>query len=206
MKVKHSVNSSSFNWFQPIPEVLPNQIRQDLLEISADLSLPWRSYTPETLQSSPDKFIDRGRRSLNIHQHYRQFHEWFENSNLFQSLDRNSITENLTLPSMISVLFDSGKHSMGIQPHTDRACSQTRWKQLRFNFMVQNAEHGGNPIINDQMLTIPDNHGWYLFATDQNHRALPVKGDRERIILSLAYYIDPAYIPEAKQILTSSTK
>lgn len=208
MKVKHSVNSLNFNWFQAIPVVLPESIRQDVLDTVNNKDLNWRAYS-EKASDHPSDFINRGRRCLLLYEMDQgdKILDWFESTEFFISLKRLALRRNYTnIPSLIMVMFHSHAKALGIQKHTDPVCPESGWKQLRFNFMLQNALDGGQPIIGDQLLEVPDGHGWYLFATDQNHRALPVKGHQERSILSLAYYIDPAHIPEAKQILTSIIK
>lgn len=95
------------------------------------------------------------------------------------------------LPHILSILFKDDKKSLGIQKHTDPR-NEEGWFHLRFNFMVQSAE-GGDPIIKSTVYSIDELKGWICFSSEWVHSALPVTGDKKRIMLSLGYYIEPEY-------------
>ena len=62
---------------------------------------------------------------------------------------------------------------------------------LRFNFMIQKPDIGGNPIINGKEYWIEENECWMNYASEWRHGSTPVYGDRERIVLSMG-----ACVPE----------
>lgn len=62
---------------------------------------------------------------------------------------------------------------------------------LRFNFMIQKPNVGGNPIINGQEYWVDEGECWMNYASEWKHGSTPVSGGRERIVLSLG-----ACVPE----------
>jgi len=62
---------------------------------------------------------------------------------------------------------------------------------LRFNFMIQKPDIGGNPIINGKEYWIDEGECWMNYASEWRHGSTPVHGSRERIVLSLG-----ACVPE----------
>jgi hypothetical protein len=62
---------------------------------------------------------------------------------------------------------------------------------LRFNFMIQKPDIGGNPIINGKEYWIDEGECWMNYASEWKHGSTPVYGSRERIVLSLG-----ACVPE----------
>lgn len=95
------------------------------------------------------------------------------------------------IPHMISVLFKDQKKTVGIQKHTDPR-DERGWWHVRFNFMIQ-ASEGGEPVIQSTVYHIEEGCGWLCLSSEWEHYALPVYGDKERIILSLGYYVEPNY-------------
>lgn len=95
------------------------------------------------------------------------------------------------IPHMISVLFKDQKKTVGIQKHTDPR-DERGWWHVRFNFMIQSSE-GGEPVILSTVHDVKEGSGWLCISSEWEHCALPVTGDKERIILSLGYYVEPNY-------------
>jgi len=205
------MNSLNFDWYQALPFTLPESLAQQIIDFSdsPEKSPHWFSFSKSYSIEQPSELVNRGRRLIFL-EHAPDLLQSAANETMDQffndaCLSKSDIIPNFTaIPSMISVLYDAESHSVGVHPHTDPACKTTGWPQLRMNFMVRNATAGGNPIVEDQILDVPDLGGWYLFATDQQHRALPVKGDCSRIILSMAYFVNPAYKPELKRLLAAA--
>jgi hypothetical protein len=62
---------------------------------------------------------------------------------------------------------------------------------LRFNFMIQKPDIGGNPIINGKEYWIDEDTCWMNYASEWKHGSTPVAGGRARVVLSLG-----ACVPE----------
>jgi hypothetical protein len=62
---------------------------------------------------------------------------------------------------------------------------------LRFNFMIQKPDIGGNPIINGKEYWIDEDTCWMNYASEWKHGSTPVAGGRARVVLSMG-----ACVPE----------
>lgn len=68
---------------------------------------------------------------------------------------------------------------------------------LRFNFMIQKPNIGGNPIINGKEYWIDEDMCWMNYASEWKHGSTPVAGDRARVVLSLGACV-PEHIVKEK--------
>lgn len=68
---------------------------------------------------------------------------------------------------------------------------------LRFNFMIQKPNVGGNPIINGKEYWIDEDMCWMNYASEWKHGSTPVAGDRARVVLSLGACV-PEHIVKEK--------
>lgn len=68
---------------------------------------------------------------------------------------------------------------------------------LRFNFMIQKPDIGGNPIINGKEYWIDEDTCWMNYASEWKHGSTPVAGDRARVVLSLGACV-PEHIVKEK--------
>jgi len=60
---------------------------------------------------------------------------------------------------------------------------------FRLLFMLQNAQKGGNPVLEGNILKVKNKEGWINFASEWEHGSKPMFGKRLRIILSLGAYV-----------------
>lgn len=77
-----------------------------------------------------------------------------------------------------------------VHEHQDDRDQNGNW-HLRYNFMIQKPNIGGNPIINGKEYWIDEGEAWINYASEWKHGSTPVAGNRERIVLSLG-----ACVPE----------
>ena len=68
---------------------------------------------------------------------------------------------------------------------------------LRCNFFLQKPEQGGEPIIEGEILQIQERSAWLVPASLCFHASTPVRGETNRIILSLGALLSRAHIPES---------
>ena len=96
------------------------------------------------------------------------------------------------LPHMFTVLFDDNTVARGVQRHTDKR-NDNNWLHFRINAVLQHAISGGEPIIDSVVVNVNEGEAWSIWASESLHSALPVKGDKPRIALSLGYYVNPTF-------------
>jgi hypothetical protein len=184
-----------------MPESLQNSIMKQVSESAyAD---NWGAfdidYTAES-NTGADKFINRGRRHSRVH----EFPQLAEEVEAFadmllshEDMDRNFISAvpvdypGYCLSHFISVMYKEGKRGLGIHPHSDPRSEDGRY-HLRYNFLASTAD-GGDPIIDEQLISVGERQGWVCFASETIHRATPVVDDNLRVSLSLGFFIDPEY-------------
>lgn len=68
---------------------------------------------------------------------------------------------------------------------------------LRFNFMIQKPDIGGNAIIEGKEYWIDEDACWMNYASEWKHGSTPVAGDRARVVLSLGACV-PEHIVKEK--------
>jgi hypothetical protein len=68
---------------------------------------------------------------------------------------------------------------------------------LRFNFMIQKPDIGGNAIIEGKEYWIDEDTCWMNYASEWKHGSTPVAGDRARVVLSLGACV-PEHIVKEK--------
>ena len=81
------------------------------------------------------------------------------------------------------------KEGANVHIHTDEGFKNLF--QVRLNFLVQKPEEGGMPIINGREYVVDENQCWFNNATLWNHGTTVVKGNKNRVVLSLGAYISP---------------
>ena len=84
-----------------------------------------------------------------------------------------------------------GVNSVGgfVHEHSDSEDHFGRW-HVRLNFMIQKPLEGGDVVIDGVKFLLNEGDSWLNFASKWSHGSTPVKGDRNRIVLSLGNYID----------------
>ena len=60
---------------------------------------------------------------------------------------------------------------------------------IRFNLMIQKPTSGGLPIIHEDEINIKQNQVWVCLASKYYHRVTEVKGNKDRILLSIGHTI-----------------
>lgn len=104
------------------------------------------------------------------------------------------------IENLFSCLYPVEGQTMGVFKHIDPK-SSNGWEHLRINFMLQSAEEGGEPLVGRRVFSVKTGQTWSLWASDIAHSALPIKGNKMRIILSIGFNIEPSYKNEVKRIL-----
>jgi hypothetical protein len=195
--------------------LLPSDLQEKIIRF-VNLSepanwIPW-DYEVDITSEQLDR-IDRGRKLTYTYLHdeiandveefsQRVITELGLNQQLIVPIPRSDIKTKAQgikhTPHMVSVLFADSRKTIGIQKHTDNR-NENGWYHVRFNFMVQSSV-GGEPVILSTVYPIDECNGWVCFSSEWLHSALPVTGNKERIVLSLGYYIQPAYALEKYKI------
>ena len=83
-----------------------------------------------------------------------------------------------------------------VHQHKDK--NETGYQHVRINYLIQKSIDGGNPVIDGVEYSMEENEAWINFAAIWEHGSIPVKGNRDRIVLSLGKLISE---PEAKKLL-----
>lgn len=185
---------------------LDEQFRQDLIKFcdDTDTSVEWKyGYSSD---QSADSFINRGRKFIFVAETpfadkvklvVEQISEMLGDDITFRATN-----ENDKLNHFITSLYPNseGRSAMGIQKHTDPRNDQG-WPHVRFNFMIQKPEEGGEPVIGNRMIPVKEGQLWNCWASEDVHFALPVidTSARSRIVLSLGFFIEESCVPEAKR-------
>jgi hypothetical protein len=60
---------------------------------------------------------------------------------------------------------------------------------IRFNLMIQKPTSGGLPVIREDEINIKQNQVWICLASEYYHRVTEVKGNKDRILLSIGHTI-----------------
>ncbi len=60
---------------------------------------------------------------------------------------------------------------------------------VRFNLMIQKPTSGGLPVIHEDEINIKQNQVWICLASEYYHRVTEVKGNKDRILLSIGHTI-----------------
>ena len=80
------------------------------------------------------------------------------------------------------------KKGCKIKNHIDPKPS-AKSSMVRFNLMIQKPTKGGKPVIDNNELTLKENQVWVCHASEYYHRVTEVKGNKDRILLSIGHTI-----------------
>jgi hypothetical protein len=82
------------------------------------------------------------------------------------------------------------KEGGNVHIHTDPP-NQNGWFHTRLNCLIQKPEFGGMPIIDNCEYNIDEGQVWFNNATLWQHGSTVVRGQKDRVVLSLGAYISP---------------
>lgn len=102
----------------------------------------------------------------------------------YRNMGITEITEEHLFGNFIGVNLEHGF----VHQHKDPR-GKNNEVHVRLNFMLQKPVQGGDPIINGNVLSVHEGESWINFASEWTHSSTPVKGSRERVVLSLGNYI-----------------
>ena len=80
-----------------------------------------------------------------------------------------------------------------VHEHTDPK-NNLGYHHVRINFMIQKPFGGGNPVVDSIEYEINERVSWINIADLWKHKSTEVKGNKERIVLSLGNYVSPTDI------------
>lgn len=103
-------------------------------------------------------------------------------------------------PHLFSCLYPVEGTTQGVFKHID-PIAKNGWEHLRINTMLQIAESGGEPVIDNRIIPAREKDVWSLWANKSLHSAMPISGNKRRILLSLGFHVEPTYVPEVKKLL-----
>ena len=103
-------------------------------------------------------------------------------------------------PHHFSCLYPADGITQGVFKHRD-PIAKNGWEHLRINTLLQLAESGGEPIIDNKQIPAKEKEVWSLWANKSLHSAMPISGNKRRILLSLGFHVEPTYVPEVKKLL-----
>lgn len=86
-----------------------------------------------------------------------------------------------------------------VHPHTDSLFENLH--HVRINFLVQKPLEGGMPIIENQEYVIQEKQCWLNIASSWIHASTVVKGNVDRIVLSLGSYMPDSELIKLKNLL-----
>ena len=101
---------------------------------------------------------------------------------------------------LFSCLYPVDGVTQGVFKHRD-PIAKNGWEHLRINTLLQLAESGGEPIIDNKQIPAKEKEVWSLWANKSLHSAMPISGNKRRILLSLGFHVEPTYVPEVKKLL-----
>lgn len=102
---------------------------------------------------------------------------------LFNQLNIKEYVEEKQYGDFISVNLNRGK----VDEHVDEPLNN--WPHVRINFLIQKPIEGGMPIIEGVTYPVDEGQCWINKASEWVHGSTPVKGDIDRIVLSLGSFM-----------------
>ena len=170
-----------------LPYTIPNDIKNGLLNsITESLSpLTLYNFSSHTHEITSAKAINLNENNNQLTKKICDFSDF-----IFDSMGMtNRITEeSLGIPLMI--IEDGGV----ILKHRDSIHNETKFWNVRVNFLISKPNLGGDPIVEDVVYEIQEGEGWFLIASHWDHGCTPVKGNKPRVTLSMGNYVDPAQV------------
>lgn len=165
--------------------ILPNILKEQILEFAFNSGLKYFNTNYD-----PRKEVEQGNRRFCMLTDYPSL-ELSQMVDAFKEIAYEEIGVKDILPepqfgNFIGVNMKGGS----VHEHQD-ARDDNNNIHLRFNFMIQKPDIGGNPIINGKEYWIDEDMCWMNYASEWKHGSTPVAGDRARVVLSLG-----ACVPE----------
>lgn len=165
--------------------ILPKILKEQILEFAFNSGLNYftANYDPFNQQ-------EKGKRRFSMLTEYPKL-EISQMVNAFKEIAYEEIGVLEILPepqfgNFIGVNLEGGS----VHEHQDQRDSNNN-VHLRFNFMIQKPDIGGNPIINGKEYWIDEDECWMNYASEWKHASTPVAGGKARVVLSLG-----ACVPE----------
>jgi hypothetical protein len=171
--------------------ILPKILKEQILEFAFHSGTKYFN-----VNRDPRKDVEKDKRKFCKISDYPEL-ELAQLVNAFREIayEEIGVTEILTEPqfgNFIGVNLDGGS----VHEHQDARDSNNN-VHLRFNFMIQKPNIGGNPIINGKEYWIDEDTCWINYASEWKHGSTPVAGDRARVVLSLGACV-PEHIVKEK--------
>jgi hypothetical protein len=165
--------------------IIPKIIKEKVLDFAMNSGLSYFN-----INVDPREEAEKGKRRFAMLTEYADL-EISQMVDAFKEIayEEIGITEILPEPqfgNFIGVNLEGGS----VHEHQD-ARDENNNVHLRFNFMIQKPDIGGNPIINGKEYWIDEDTCWMNYASEWRHGSTPVAGGRARVVLSLG-----ACVPE----------
>ena len=75
-----------------------------------------------------------------------------------------------------------------VHPHRDPSVKEG-YTHVRINIMASKPEHGGDPIIDGEIINVEEKDSWLCISSKQMHQTNPVIGAKIRIVPSLGLLV-----------------
>ena len=82
------------------------------------------------------------------------------------------------------------KEGGNVHPHSDPP-NKDGWYHTRLNCLIQKPQNGGMPVVDGVEYNINEGQVWFNNASLWEHGSTVVRGEVDRIVLSLGSYIKP---------------
>jgi hypothetical protein len=165
--------------------VLPKYLKDKILDFALSSGLQYF-----TINHDPRKDAEQGTRRFCMLTQYPDI-ELAQMVDAFKEIayEEIGVTDILPEPQFGNFI---GVNLNGGSVHEHQDCRDKENNvHLRFNFMIQKPNIGGNPIINGKEYWIDEDICWMNYASEWQHGSTPVSGDRARVVLSMG-----ACVPE----------
>jgi len=157
--------------------IVPKLLKKKLIDFSENTGLSFFKSNPA---GNNRRFCNLNNVDLELSKEIKIF-----SKQCYNSLGINEVIEEHLFGNFIGINTEGGF----VHEHKDPVDSNGRW-HVRLNFMLQKPLDGGDVIINGTKIYLNEDDSWLNFASIQLHGSTPVKGIKNRIVLSLGNYID----------------